>query len=122
VRGHASAASGNTYGLYGKVDSPDGHAVYSDGPAKVFGPLEVTGRTRVKRLDATRSVVRSTTTPALDARSSEDRGAVLGGKTAPLRLLPRAGRPASGDAGDLFVDKQNRLWFCKGGTNWIRLA
>ena len=38
------------------------------------------------------------------------------------RLLPGGDRPSSGLIGDLFVDSDNRLWFCKGGTSWKQLA
>jgi hypothetical protein len=24
--------------------------------------------------------------------------------------------------GDLYVDKNERLWFCKGGATWVQLA
>ena len=40
------------------------------------------------------------------------------------RLSPStaASHPDSGAAGDLFVDKTGRLWFCKGGATWKQLA
>jgi hypothetical protein len=43
---------------------------------------------------------------------------------AQLRLQPStlATHPASGAAGDLVVDVNKRLWFCKGGTVWVQLA
>lgn len=55
---------------------------------------------------------------------STARGAVLISNVAQLRLQPStlATRPASGQAGDLFVDASKRLWFCKGGTAWVQLA
>ena len=45
------------------------------------------------------------------------------GKKAQVNLQPSAAatHPASGQAGDLFVDKNHRLWFCKGAT-WKQLA
>ena len=51
-------------------------------------------------------------------------GGVFTGKTAQIQLVPSmgAGRPASGAAGQLFVDKLNHLWFCRGGTDWQQLA
>jgi hypothetical protein len=30
--------------------------------------------------------------------------------------------PVSGQAGDLFVDAETRLWYCHGGTNWKKLT
>ncbi len=43
---------------------------------------------------------------------------------AQLRLHPSSAltHPTNGQRGDLFVDKSGRLWFCKGGTNWVQLA
>jgi len=43
---------------------------------------------------------------------------------AQLRLQPSTlgTHPASGQAGDLFVDASKRLWFCQGGTVWKQLA
>jgi len=57
-------------------------------------------------------------------RSPTGRGGAFSGKLAQLRLSPSAAtsHPASGAAGDLFVDKSKRLWFCKGGTVWVKLA
>ena len=51
------------------------------------------------------------------------RGGVFGGEAAQLRMLPsdRPSHPASGKSGDFFFDKNKRLWFCKGGTTWVRL-
>jgi hypothetical protein len=34
----------------------------------------------------------------------------------------RSTHPSSGALGDLFLDKSGRLWFCKGGTTWVKLA
>lgn len=55
---------------------------------------------------------------------SAGRGAVLISNIAQLRLQPSTlgSHPASGQAGDLFVDASKRLWFCKGGTVWKQLA
>jgi hypothetical protein len=55
----------------------------------------------------------------LGASSTNGRGAVLQGGKAQLRLAPssHASHPASGAAGDLFVDASHRLWFCKQGGN-----
>jgi hypothetical protein len=117
VLGLATASSGTTYGVRGRAESAAGFGVYSEGPAKVDGRLTVDGRT-----DTTRLVARSGGAAAVDGRSTSNRGGVFGGEKAGIRLLPRAGRPASGAAGDLFVDAQNRLWFCKGGTSWTQLA
>ena len=52
------------------------------------------------------------------------RGATLVSNVAQMRLAPgtSATHPASGAAGDLFVDSAKRLWFCKGTSNWHQLA
>src|SRR5439155_57890 len=51
-------------------------------------------------------------------------GATFTGKTPQVQLVPSsdAAHPPSGSAGQLFVDRSNRLWFCRGGTNWRQLA
>ena len=56
--------------------------------------------------------------------STTGRGGLFKGKAAQLRLFPSSasGHPVSGQLGDLFVDKNKRLWFCKGGTTWTQLA
>ena len=52
------------------------------------------------------------------------RGGSFSGKAAAIRLSPTKAstHPSSGLRGDLIVDKSGRLWFCKGGTNWIHVA
>lgn len=56
--------------------------------------------------------------------STKGRGGRFRGGAAAVTLVPSqtAWHPYSGQAGDLVVDKANRLWFCKGGTNWKQLA
>jgi len=51
-------------------------------------------------------------------------GGRFAGKTAQVHLVPAAAstHPESGEAGQLFVDKANRLWYCRGGRDWSRLA
>lgn len=53
-----------------------------------------------------------------------DRGGHFSGTEAQVRLQPsgRATHPNKGRKGDLFVDRAARLWFCKGGRNWKRMA
>jgi hypothetical protein len=52
------------------------------------------------------------------------RGVVAKGDKAQVRLIPSSAamHPTRGVLGDLFLDKAGRLWFCKGSTNWKRLA
>jgi hypothetical protein len=56
--------------------------------------------------------------------SENGRGGVFEGLQAQVRLLPSTAKshPTSGQMGDLFVDKNGRLWFCKGGQTWVQLA
>jgi hypothetical protein len=50
-------------------------------------------------------------------------GGVFSGTAAAVQLVPSAGtHPTHGTKGDLFVDHNVHLWFCRGGTNWVKLA
>jgi hypothetical protein len=62
--------------------------------------------------------------PGVIGRSDVGRGGIFRGKQAQVRLDPStaSSHPHSGSRGDLFVDKSGRLWFCKGGTTWTKLA
>ena len=64
------------------------------------------------------------TTIGVRGQSDDGRGGVFQGRKAQLRLLPATANnhPASGSGGDLFLDKRRRLWLCKGGTTWVKLA
>ena len=57
-------------------------------------------------------------------QSATGRGGVFSGKVAHLRLPPSsaATHPHAGQPGDVFVDSSYRLWFCKGGASWVKLA
>jgi hypothetical protein len=61
---------------------------------------------------------------AVEAGSALGVGGRFAGKVAPINLVPSAlaSHPATGSAGDLFVDRSKRLWFCKGGSSWHQLA
>lgn len=56
--------------------------------------------------------------------SPAGRGGVFKGAAAQVRLAASTAstHPASGQRGDLFVDKVGRLWFCKTGTTWKLLV
>jgi hypothetical protein len=51
-------------------------------------------------------------------------GGRFAGRTAQVHLVPSpaSSHPDRGAAGQLFVDRANRLWCCRGGTNWAQLA
>ena len=56
--------------------------------------------------------------------SAGGRGGILSGHKAQLQLVPSTAQshPASGQAGDLFLDAGHRLWLCLGKKRWKRLA
>jgi hypothetical protein len=70
--------------------------------------------------------VKGTTTTGVAVKGSggSGRGGVFSGGTAQLKLVPSTAttHPSIGALGDLFLDKNKRLWFCKGGTIWVKLA
>jgi hypothetical protein len=50
-------------------------------------------------------------------------GGYFSGKTAQISLKPQPTQhPGTGKAGDMFVDSNNDLWFCKGGTDWYHVV
>lgn len=69
-------------------------------------------------------VLGSSVTVGVRGESDQGRGGVFQGGKAQVRLLPSgaSSHPNRGQRGDLFLDKSGRLWFCKGGTNWKRVA
>lgn len=75
---------------------------------------------------ATIKAVNSGTNSGIHA-TSNGRGGVFGGKVAQIQLTPGSGatHPKGGSRGDLYADKNGRLWFCKkGGTTatWHQVA
>jgi hypothetical protein len=61
--------------------------------------------------------------PGLAASSAKGVGGSFAGKTAQVQLVPSADwHPTSGGAGQLFVDRAKRLWFCRGGRDWHQIA
>ncbi len=56
-------------------------------------------------------------------KGSGKRGGVFAGTSAAIQLTPHSGsHPHLGMKGDLFVDHNTHLWFCRGGHTWVRLA
>lgn len=70
------------------------------------------------------AAVGSAASVGVKGESTSGRGGMFAGKLAQLRLTPSSAgsHPHSGSKGDFFVDASARLWFCKGGTNWTKLA
>ena len=66
--------------------------------------------------------------PAVQANSTNGRGGMFTtGTVAQIQLVPgtEASHPTGGKAGDMYVDKSARLWFCKaGGTTatWAQVV
>lgn len=70
---------------------------------------------------------KSRTGPAVEGTSITGRGGLFGGRLAQIQLMPGPGttHPRSGNRGDLYADKNGRLWFCKTGgakATWHQIA
>jgi hypothetical protein len=61
---------------------------------------------------------------AINGASAHGIGGHFSGATAQIQLVPSSAstHPVKGSAGMLFVDRSHRLWFCRGGEDWHRLA
>jgi hypothetical protein len=107
--------SASSYGIYGSSNS--GSAIRGDSGSR-YGVVGVGAKGGIAGFGDHEASV------GVLGHSRAGRGGVFGGGLAPMRLLPSATKahPASGRAGDLFVDQSKRLWFCKGGTIWKQLA
>jgi hypothetical protein len=82
---------------------------------------------RILHTTSTSAAVFGTTSGKGAGVSGASTGGVGGkftGKTAQVQLVPTTAstHPASGSAGQLYVDRAKRLWYCKGGTSWKQLA
>jgi len=106
VKGENQSATNGYAAVYGLTNGT-GPAVYGEGTAQGNG---------------TSGVARGTGS-GVYGQSDNGRGGRFSGKKAQLKLDPSAAttHPASGDPGDIFLDKSKRLWLCKGGTTWVRL-
>jgi len=60
----------------------------------------------------------------VEGSSAHGVGGRFDGGTAQVHLVPSgaSSHPAIGSAGQLFVDRSNRLWYCNGGSTWKQLA
>jgi hypothetical protein len=82
---------------------------------------------RILHTNSTAAAVAGTTDgkgPGINGTSAGGVGGRFTGKTAQVQLVPTTAstHPASGSAGQLYVDRSKRLWYCKGGTSWKQLA
>ena len=67
--------------------------------------------------------VHASSDKGVGVRASGRRGGIFAGKVAAIQLAPHAGtHPVHGAKGDLFVDHNAHLFFCRGGSNWVKLA
>jgi len=113
-----------------------GHGVYSHIENETSAARAVYGRTigmghavlgSIVNAQSDVSAAKATTQgsgPGLEALSAKGVGASFVGKTAQVQLVPSsdASHPVSGGAGQLFVDSAHRLWYCRCGHDWQRLA
>jgi hypothetical protein len=114
ILGNNYATSGIAIGVQGSSYSPTGQAVIgwaNEGGTGVVGVSSTTYPTNVPQHTGLVGV-------------GADRGAVVQGGKAQLRLIPSSAvsHPATGLAGDLFMDSSHRLWVCKGGAAWRQIA
>lgn len=61
---------------------------------------------------------------AIEGLGRLGRGGRFRGAKAQIQLVPGSAgnHPASGAPGDLYVDSAKRLWFCRGGVNWVQVV
>jgi hypothetical protein len=102
VRGEVFASSGTTYGVSGLSHSNTGVGVYGHVSPAAGTTVGVLGRSE------------SASGVGVQGTAPVGRGGQFIGAEAQIRLVPTAAasHPASGAAGDLYVDKAGRLWFC----------
>jgi hypothetical protein len=115
VRGENNGVGGSGIGVYGS-QSGTGWGVYgnSSGGIGVYGDGGGSSSIGVQGIGATGVNAQGVTT-----------GLQASGAAAQVRLVPGTGstHPSSGQAGDLYVDKTGRLWYCKKtGRTWRQLA
>ncbi len=121
-------ASGQAIGAQGTSASPAGLASIGWATADGLGVVGFSGATfpvaTPRKTGVFGLASQDATSVGVRGTSNSGRGGLFAGKLAQLRLAPStaAGHPATGAAGDLFVDKGGRLWFCNGGTKWKQLA
>jgi hypothetical protein len=110
------------YAALDAISAGSGYAVQAIGSssAGVFA----SGKPGVIAYDGGGQTVPAPTDAGISALSDTGRGGIFKGKLAQIHLAPSSmsTHPSSGQAGDLFLDKSHRLWFCKGGPTWKQIA
>jgi len=119
-----AAQSGNGVGVFSHIDNPTSGGESMHALTKGTGHALVANIANTGSKAAAVSAITNGPGIALDAASALGIGGRFVGKTAQIQLVPTSAssHPATGIAGELFVDRSSRLWFCKGGTNWHQLA
>jgi hypothetical protein len=115
---------GSGDGLYVHVDKG------SNGNRAIFGRtfgsgIAVVAAIANPRSDATAAKGTTIGTGAgVEGQSVYGVGGKFSGRTAQVHLVPSPAstHPDRGAAGELFVDRANRLWYCRGGSDWRQLA
>jgi len=126
---------GEAYGVFGKASGTGvvGVGAQVDGASCVGAQVVAIGAhsTGLRASGETGAHLTGTTHGAVatggtgnGVSASGVRGGRFSGTAAAINLAPtkHASHPHSGSAGDFYVDHHHRLWFCKGGTTWVRLA
>jgi hypothetical protein len=142
VHGEAGQKTGFTIGVLGEASSPDGVGMLGNNYATSGHAEGVQGTSYSPKgwantgwatkggtgvVGVSGASFPYTTIPTgtgVFGKAAGGRGVVASGGKAQLRLVPSAAttHPTSGALGDLFLDKNKRLWFCKGGATWVKLA
>ena len=120
--GFASSGAGTAF--HGTSDSGIGVLGASNSHIGVYGAGSGTAGVYGQSSVAKGVIGYSISSTGVQGESGATRGGVFIGPKAQVRLTPSTTlttHPASGLAGDLFVDKNKHLWFCRGGSTWVRL-
>jgi hypothetical protein len=116
ILGNNYATTGFAQGVAGSTNSPTGIATTGWANANGTAVAGISGPTfPVNRVPARTGVY---------GFAAQGRGGVFDAPVAQIRLVPAgaATHPSNGAVGDLFLDGNHRLWFCKGGATWKQIA
>ncbi len=136
--GSASGVNGQSssgYGVYAYSDSGQGVHAASNSEIGVYGSSGSStlpavhgwskgGNTGLQGYSGSGTPDAGLTHTGVFGSAPNGRGGQFAGGKAQLRLIASSAttHPHSGILGDLFLDKNKRLWFCKGSTSWKQLA
>jgi hypothetical protein len=116
IDGNNYATSGLAQGVSGYTKNPTGIATTGWANANGTGLFGLSGP------DFPKSSIPAKT--GVFGYAEHGRGGAFAGPVAQIRLVPAgaASHPGNGAVGDLFLDGNHRLRFCKGGTTWKQIA